>query len=39
MNFIHLPWLRSPYGTTISLSIMAAVTVALLVVFRRLRWW
>ena len=38
MNFENMPELRSPYGYFIVLGVMAAVTVVMLLAFRRLGW-
>lgn len=38
MNFEYMPELRSPWGYPLALGVMAAVGIAMLIVFRKKRW-
>ena len=39
MNIHGLPWIDSPYGAVITAGMMAAITVVLLLILRRFRWF
>lgn len=39
MNTKGLPWIDAPHGSEIALGLMAAATVVLLIVLRKLRWF
>jgi magnesium transporter len=39
MNFVFMPELRQPWGYPAALALMAVISAALIVVFRRRRWW